>query len=123
MTIDDIIIELYHTNFVTKFTAQQLTNRDIIDVADAVQHCWLEIIQWLRKNEQKSIEIYKKKGVNGIRQVASGIITRQCKSQSSSLYYQYVKKDANNLLIKRQNDKKQCWNESTGWNDEETRDD
>lgn len=123
MTIDDIILELYNTNFVFKYTAEMLTNRDVIELDDAVQHCWVCIIEWLRKNEDKALHIYKKKGINGIRQIASGIITRQCKSKSSSLYYQYVKKDANNLLIKRQSDKKQCWNESTGWNDEETIDD
>lgn len=115
MTIYDIIIELYDTNFVRNFTAQQLTNRDVIELDDAVQHCWVEIIQWLRKNEQKSFEIYEKKGINGIRQIASGIITRQCKSTSSSLFYSYIKKDTQNLVIKQQNDKHVQWSEENGW--------
>lgn len=117
MTIDDIIIELYNTNFVFKYTAQQLTNRDLIELDDAVQHCWVEIIQWLRKNEDKTLKMYEKGGINKIRQVASGIITRQCCSQSSSLYYQYVKKNVDNLLIKQQNDKRIKWSEENGWND------
>lgn len=117
MTIDDIIIELYHTNFVRKFTAQQLTNRDNIDVPDAVMELWVNVIEWLRKNEEKSIEIYKKGGINKIRQVVAGIIVRQCRSTSSSLYYKYVKKSTKNLIIKRQNDRRVKWDEEKGWND------
>lgn len=115
MNIDNIITELYATDFVQKYTAQKLTNRDVIDLEDAISHCFIEIIEWLRKNEEKALQIYKKKGINGIRQIASGIITRQCCSQSSSLYYTYVKKNTNNLIIKRSNDKKQKFDEENGW--------
>lgn len=117
MTIDDIIIELHETQFVFKYTAEMLTNRDVIELDDAVQHCFICVIEWLRKNEDKALHIYKKKGINGIRQIASGIITRQCRSKSSSLYYTYVKKDTRNLTIKRQNDRRVKWDEENGWND------
>lgn len=117
MTIDDIIMELYETNFVFKYTAEMLTNRDVIELDDAVMEVWVNVIEWLRKNEDKALHIYKKKGINGIRQIASGIIVRQCRSQSSSLYYKYIKKSTKNLVIKRQADKRIQWDEENGWSD------
>lgn len=117
MTIDDIIIELYNTNFVFKYTAEMLTNRDVIELDDAVMEVWVCVIEWLRKNQDKALKMYEKGGINKIRQVVAGIITRQCRSQSSSLYYKYVKKSTKNLVIKRQTDKRVQWDEENGWSD------
>lgn len=117
MTIDDIIMELYETNFVFKYTAEMLTNRDVIELDDAVMEVWVNVIEWLQKNQDKALKMYEKKGINGIRQVVAGIIVRQCRSQSSSLYYKYVKKSTKNLIIKRTNDNKQQYDEENGWYD------
>lgn len=116
VTKQRIIQELIQTNFVEKFTAQKLINRDKIPLEDAIQHVWLAILEL---DEERLVEWYKEGGINKVRQICSGIITRQVQSTSSSLYYQYVKKDCDNLRRKRKNDPKQTWDEHTGWNGEE----
>lgn len=113
ITKNDILIELYNTNFVEKYTRQVFKNTQDIDIQDVCQHCWLQICEI---DEQKLIEIYEKKGINGIRQFVSGIINRQCNSVRSSLYYLYIKKNVKNIMIHRLNNNEK-WSEETLWLD------
>lgn len=110
-TKNQIITELYNTNFVDKYCRQIFKNTNEIDIEDVIQHCYLQICEI---DEQKLIDIYNKKGINGIRQFVSGIINRQCNSVRSSLYYTYVKKNVKNIMIHRLNNNEK-WTESELW--------
>lgn len=112
MTKQQIIKELYDTNFVESYTAKLLVNRDDIPLEDAISHIWLIICEL---DEERMSQWYEQGGINKIRQVVAGIINRQCRSTSSSLYYTYVKKNVVNLAEKRTNDKRQHWDAEEGW--------
>ena len=111
MTKNEIITELYKTNFVDKYTRQIFKNTNDIPIEDVIQNNYLQICEI---DEQKLIDIYNKKGINGIRQFVSGIINRQTNSVRSSLYYTYVKKNVKNIMIHRLNNNEK-WSESELW--------
>lgn len=111
MTKNEIITELYNTNFVQKYCREIFKNTKDIPIEDVIQHIFLQVLEI---DEQKLIDIYEKKGINGIRQFASGIINRQCNSVRSSLYYTYIKKNVKNIMIDRLN-KNDKWSEETLW--------
>lgn len=113
MTKNEIITELYNTNFVQKYCQQIFKNTQDIPIEDVIQHIFLQVLEI---DEKKLIEIYNKKGINGIRQFVSGIINRQCNSTRSSLYYTYIKKNVKNIMINRLNNNEK-WTESELWED------
>lgn len=110
---NEILEELYETNFVDKYCRQIFKNVQDIPIEDVCQHCWLQICE---VDEEKLIEIYNKKGINGVRQFVSGIINRQTNSTRSSLYYIYIKKNVRNIMIDRINNN-EFWSESEAWQD------
>lgn len=112
MTKYEIIQELIDTHFIENYTAKMLVNKEEIPLDDAIQECWLAI---LTIDEERLINWYEEGGINKVRQVAAGIINRQCRSTSSKLYYTYCKKSTDNLIIKRTNDQKQIYSEEGGW--------
>lgn len=111
MTKNEIITELYNTNFVQKYCREIFKNTKDIPIEDVIQHIFLQVLEI---DEQKLIDIYEKKGINGIRQFVSGIINRQTNSVRSSLYYLYVKKNVKNIMIHRLNNNEK-WDESNLW--------
>lgn len=113
ITKNQIITELYNTNFVQKYCREIFKNTKDIPIEDVCQHIFLQVLEM---DEKKLIEIYEKKGINGIRQIVSGIINRQCNSTRSSLYYIYVKKNVKNIMIQRLNNN-ECWSEDNAWED------
>ncbi|MBO7226544.1 MAG: hypothetical protein J6V33_03055 [Bacteroidales bacterium] len=113
MNKNQIITELYNTQFVDKYCRQIFKNTNEINIEDVVQHCWLQICEI---DEKKLINIYNKKQIDGVRQFVSGIINRQCNSVRSSLYYTYVKKNVKNIMIHRLNNNEK-WDEANLWED------
>lgn len=111
ITKNEILIELYNNEFVDKYCRQIFKNVQDIPIEDVCQHCWLQICEI---DDQRLIDIYNKKGLNGVRQFVSGIINRQCNSTRSSLYYTYIKKNVKNIMVHRLNNNEK-WSEETLW--------
>lgn len=111
MTKNEIITELYNTEFIQKYCRKIFKNTQDIDIEDVIQHCWLQILE---TDDQRLIDIYNKKGLNGVRQFVSGIISRQVNSTRSSLYYLYIKKNVKNIMIHRINNNEN-WSEDNEW--------
>ncbi len=110
MSKNDIIIELYETSFVDNYVRKLLRNRGNIDVSEAIQHCWLQIVEL---NEEKLFCFYNKRGIKGVISFVSGLIHRQCLSKNSTLYYTHIKHSCESVLKKRM-----CyeqWGEAEGW--------
>lgn len=99
-----------------------LVNKEI-DIEEAIQYCYLQIFEYFDKHKNKAIETYQSKGINGIRQICSGIIHRQVCSKNSPFYNQYIKKNTRNIIKRRTNDKKQKFDEVEGWQDDNANND
>ena len=117
MTVNEIFEELHSRQFVDNYTKTQLTNREYIPLDDAISENYLAILEWLQKNEKKAIREYKRHGIAKIIQISSGIITRNCKSKTSPLYYKYVLKNVDYIQQKRKEDNKEKYDEEEGWED------
>lgn len=120
--LNKIYNELVEVQFVENYTKRMLVNKEI-PIDEVIQYCYLQIFEYFDKNKDKAIEIYQTKGINGIRQIASGIIHRQVCSKNSPFYNQYIKKNTRNIIKRRTNDNKQKWNEVEGWNEDNNNDD
>lgn len=108
---EKIINELIETNFVENYCRQKLTNKEI-DIEEAIQHIYLIICEI---EEEKLIQWYSEGGINKIRQVVSGIISRQLNSTNSEFFYTYVLKNPDNILQKRLKSKYEYYDEENGW--------
>lgn len=106
-----ILTELYETAFVNNYVRKLIHRRSNINEDDAIQHCWLQILEI---PDGKLIQQYERNGIKGIIQFVSGVIYRQCISTNSSLYYTQVKYSTDSVIKKRSS--AQRWNEETGWN-------
>lgn len=106
-----ILNELIATKFVENYCRLKLTNKEI-DIEEAIQHIYLIICEI---EEEKLIQWYNEGGINKIRQVVSGIISRQLNSTNSEFYYTYVLKKPDNILQKRINNKYEYYDEENGW--------
>lgn len=109
---ENIIKELIETQFVENYCRQKLTNKEI-PIDEAIQHIYLIICEI---EENKLIQWYNEGGINKIRQVVSGIISRQLNSTNSEWYYTYVLKSPDNILRKRLKNKYEHYDEEKGWN-------
>lgn len=92
---NEIIGELYKTGFVRNYVTKLSKNRDYIDINDATQTIWLELLEL---PEGKLEEIFIRGGINEIKKFASGIIHRQIVSKTSKVYKEQFKKSASNLI-------------------------
>lgn len=108
---ENIIKELIETQFVENYCRQKLTNKEI-PIDEAIQHIYLIICEI---EENKLIQWYNEGGINKIRQVVSGIISRQLNSTNSEWYYTYVLKSPDNILRKRLKNKYEHYDEENGW--------
>lgn len=116
--LNKIYNELVQVQFVENYTKRILVNKEI-DIDEVTQYCYLQIFEYFDKHKDKAIETYQTKGINGIRQICSGIIHRQICSKNSPFYNQYIKKNTRNIIKRRTNDsKQQQWNEVEGWNED-----
>lgn len=120
--LNKIYNELVQVQFVENYTKRILVNKEI-DIDEVTQYCYLQIFEYFDKHKEKAIETYQTKGINGIRQIASGIIHRQICSKNSPFFNQYIKKNTRNIIKRRTNDSKQKWNEVEGWNEDNNNDD
>lgn len=108
---EKIIKELIETQFVENYCRQKLTNKEI-EIEEAIQHIYLIICEI---EEEKLINWYSEGGINKIRQVVSGIISRQLNSTNSEFFYTYVLKNPDNIIRKRLNNKYEKYDEENGW--------
>jgi len=120
--LSKIYNELVETKFVDSYTKRMLVNKGEVDLDEAIQYNYLQIFEYFDKNKDKAIETYQTKGINGIRQICSGIIHHQVCSKNSPFYAQYIKKNTKSIIKRRTNDKKQKWNEVEGWNEDNNND-
>lgn len=120
--LNKILNELVQVRFVENYTKRMLVNKEI-DIEEAIQYCYLQIFEYFDKHKNKAIETYQSKGINGIRQICSGIIHRQVCSKNSPFYNQYIKKNTRNIIKRRTNDKKQKFDEVEGWQDDNANND
>lgn len=120
--LNKIYNELVQVQFVENYTKRILVNKEI-DISEVTQYCYLQIFEYFDKHKDKAIETYQTKGINGIRQICSGIIHRQIYSKNSPFYNQYIKKNTRNIIKRRTNDSKQKWNEVEGWNEDNNNND
>lgn len=120
--ISKIYNELVQVQFVENYTKRMLVNKEI-EIEEAIQYCYLQIFEYLNKNQEKAIEWYNEGGINKIRQIASGIITRTVCSKNSPFFNLYVKKSTKSIIKRRTNDTKQKWNEVEGWNEDNNNND
>lgn len=120
--LSKIYNELVQVQFVENYTKRMLVNKEI-EIEEAIQYCYLQIFEYLNKNQEKAIEWYNEGGINKIRQIASGIITRTVCSKNSPFFNLYVKKSTKSIIKRRTNDTKQKWNEVEGWNEDNNNND
>lgn len=84
MNKNDILVELYNTEFVDKYVRERSICKN--DIEDKINDIWVIICDI---PEQRLIDFYKQGGINKIRQFVSGIISRQCCSVNSKIYQTY----------------------------------
>lgn len=114
-TKNEIIQELYDTDFVQRYSMQLLNSADVPNYDDYLGELWLIICEIPEERLQK-LYYHKKKdgtieGINGVRRFVSGIITRQIKSDTSLLYCRYKKKQQYNTNIDDVRDLDKAYND------------
>lgn len=108
---EQILQELYDTQFVQRYTMEKCKQRDYYD--DYLGEVWLIICQI---PEERLVKLYEEgDGINGVRRFVAGIICRTVASQTTEPYYRLIKRDCRNLAIKMNNDKRLTFNEEEGW--------
>lgn len=112
-TKEEIINELYNTQFVENYTKRLLKQQEFLE--DAIAEVWLMIAEI---PEERFQQLYEERGIDKVRQFVGGIINRQINSKNSKFYYTYIKKNTKNIMIKRTADKKQHYSEDSGWLDD-----
>lgn len=86
MTKNEIINELYNTDFVQKYTHQLITSSEEQFLDDITNDIWLIICE---QPEERLQQMYKEGGINQVRRFASGIIHRSIVSTSSPIHKRY----------------------------------
>lgn len=110
MKKEGIIQELYDSKFIPNYVKKLTHKRSNLDTQDAIQHCWLQVLEL---EEEKLQHFYQRNGIRGVINFVSGIIHRQCLSQNSTLYYTYVKHSVEGVVKKRMTTER--WDEELGW--------
>lgn len=110
-TKNEILNELYETDFVKKYTAKLLKQKDFLQ--DAEQEIWLIICN---QPSERIENLYENGGINKVRQFVSGIISRQINSTTSNFYNTYIKKDFNDSISRKiTEDRTTPFDEENGW--------
>lgn len=110
MNKNEILEELYATEYVDRYTRQICVNNEYVE--DFIQEVWLIVCDLPEERLQKW---YREGGINQIRRVVGGIINRTARSTTSGAYYKLVKKDIKNIQIKMDNDDTIKWDEENGY--------
>lgn len=110
MTRDDILQELFETEFVEKYTRQLCMRPDLLE--DYVQEVWLLIAEL---PEDKLQEMYQIDGINTIRRYVSGVINRTVRSKTSAAYYKLIKRGIETMQRKMTADNEIKFDEVNGW--------
>lgn len=86
MNRNQIIIELYNTGFVEKYTRKIANAEDWANIDDFICEIWLIICEIPQQN---IVDMYNDCGINCLRQYISGIIYKQIRSQNSKIFRKY----------------------------------
>lgn len=105
-TKDEILQQLYETNFVPQYVKKLAKSCDEPFIDDAVQDIWVIICSIPEQRLQEIFYQHPRKhpqgDINNVRRFCSGVIYRQIHSQTSAYYKQYKKPleklDKNNEL-------------------------
>lgn len=111
-----ILDELYKTEFIQKYTRQLLKQQDLLE--DAIQEVWAIVCS---VEEERLQGWYKEDGINGVRRYVSGVINRTVNSDTSSFYLKYIKRSLANITQKIEHDHKVRFSEVTGWDIPDTK--
>lgn len=87
MTRNDIITELYKTQFVEKYAAMFMGEADRINKPDIIQDLYLMVCEL---NPEKLCAIYESGQINSVRRFVAGLIVRQMRSNHSAIYKKYT---------------------------------
>lgn len=88
-TPQEIITELYSTHFVENYTRQFCGVADMQNYEDIIQELYAMICE-IPAN--KLTKAYNRGGINAVRRYVSGLITRQMRSDHSTIYRKYTMK-------------------------------
>lgn len=86
-TREAILVELYNTRFVENYARSFCGAVDMQHFDDIVQELYSIICEI---PEDRLTKIYAKGGINSVRRYVSGIITRQLRSTSSTIFKKYT---------------------------------
>lgn len=87
-----IIKELYETQFVENYLKTFVRANDIDHVSDEIQEIYLIVCQM---DEERLTALYSNGGINGVRRFVAGVISRQMKSTTSRIHQIYRKRQGN----------------------------
>lgn len=89
MTRNEIITELYKTQFVEKYAAMFMSEADRINKQDIIQDLYLMVCEL---NPERLCAIYDSGKINGVRRFVAGLIIRQMRSDHSEIYRRYTRR-------------------------------
>lgn len=84
-----IITELYKTQFIENYLKTFVRANDIEHIADEIQEIYLIVCQ---TDEERLKQMYEKDGINGVRRFFAGVIHRQMNSKTSKIHSLYRKR-------------------------------
>ena len=92
VTRDEILVELYNTQFVENYAKKFVKGNDIEFLEDEIQELYLIAAEI---PEERIISMYRADGINGVRRFMAGVIHRQMNSTTSLIHSKYRKHKIN----------------------------
>lgn len=92
VTRDEILVELYNTQFVENYAKKFVKGNDIENLEDEIQELYLIAAEI---PEERLINMYRADGINGVRRFMAGVIHRQMNSTTSLIHSKYRKHKIN----------------------------
>ena len=92
VTRDEILVELYNTQFVENYAKKFVKGNDIENLEDEIQELYLIAAEI---PEERLISMYRADGINGVRRFMAGVIHRQMNSTTSLIHSKYRKHKIN----------------------------
>lgn len=92
VTRNEILVELYNTQFVENYAKKFVKGNDIENLEDEIQELYLIAAEI---PEERLINMYRTDGINGVRRFMAGVIHRQMNSTTSLIHSKYRKHKIN----------------------------
>ena len=81
-----ILEELYETGFVQNYSKSIAKEIDWNDIQDITQEIWCQICNL---DEDKLMRLYEEDNINGVKKYVAGLVCRQLRSSTSTVYKKY----------------------------------